>query len=232
MEFATRSTILLDVPANLKTHVVFDQSAFVKIAVKNVINEGTIGLVLTALMILLFLGNVRATISVLLSIPISCLACFIALDHGRQHNQHDGAGWYGACAVSSDRQLRRRAGEHLPAHGDGRTSRRSSAKRRQRGGACGSGRDLRTSIVFFPVILLVGVSKYLFTALALAVVFACFASYVVAMTVVPLFCAKFIRYRSSTCSLRNTDETADTGSRRGYFRAARKAPWKPLPPDG
>jgi multidrug efflux pump subunit AcrB len=49
-----------------------------------------------------------------------------------------------------------------------------------------------TCIVFFPVILLVGVSKYLFTALALAVVLALFASYVVAMTVVPPFCAKFI----------------------------------------
>ena len=43
-----------------KTDVVFDQSTFVKIAVKNVINEGTIGLCLTALMILLFLGNVFA----------------------------------------------------------------------------------------------------------------------------------------------------------------------------
>jgi multidrug efflux pump subunit AcrB len=64
---------LLDVPQALKTAVVFDQSIFVKIAVKNVINEGTIGLCLTALMILLFLGNLRATISVLLSIPISVL---------------------------------------------------------------------------------------------------------------------------------------------------------------
>ena len=49
-----------------------------------------------------------------------------------------------------------------------------------------------TCIVFFPVILLFGVSKYLFTALALAVVLSLFASYFVAMTVVPLFCAKFI----------------------------------------
>jgi multidrug efflux pump subunit AcrB len=49
-----------------------------------------------------------------------------------------------------------------------------------------------TCIVFFPVVLLFGVSKYLFTALALAVVLALFASYMVAMTVVPLFCAKFI----------------------------------------
>jgi multidrug efflux pump subunit AcrB len=49
-----------------------------------------------------------------------------------------------------------------------------------------------TSIVFFPVLLLYGVSKYLFTALASAVVMALFASYAVAMTVVPLFCARFI----------------------------------------
>jgi multidrug efflux pump subunit AcrB len=49
-----------------------------------------------------------------------------------------------------------------------------------------------TAIVFFPVVLLTGVSKYLFTALALALVIALFCSYVVAMTVVPLFCSKFI----------------------------------------
>src|SRR6202140_3470049 len=67
-------TNLLDIPSVLKTSVVFDQSVFVKVAVKNVINEGTIGLCLTALMILLFLGNLKATIAVLLSIPISCLA--------------------------------------------------------------------------------------------------------------------------------------------------------------
>ena len=73
---------LLDIPSVLKTSVVFDQSAFVKIAVKNVINEGTIGLVLTALMILLFLGNVRATIAVLISIPISVLATFLGLNLG------------------------------------------------------------------------------------------------------------------------------------------------------
>ena len=87
-----RSHHLLDVPAGLKTNVVFDQSAFVKIAVKNVINEGTIGLCLTALMILLFLGNLRATVSVLLSIPISCLAAFHCIDLGGKHHQHHGAG--------------------------------------------------------------------------------------------------------------------------------------------
>ena len=52
---------------------------------------------------------------------------------------------------------------------------------------------LTTVVVFFPVTFLYGVSKFLFTALALAVVLSLFASYAVAMTVVPLFCARFIK---------------------------------------
>ncbi|NDF00011.1 MAG: efflux RND transporter permease subunit, partial [Verrucomicrobia bacterium] len=54
---------------------------------------------------------------------------------------------------------------------------------------------LSTIVVFFPVVFLYGVSRYLFTALALAVALAMLASYFVAMTVMPLFCAKFIRRR-------------------------------------
>jgi multidrug efflux pump subunit AcrB len=52
---------------------------------------------------------------------------------------------------------------------------------------------LTTVVVFFPVVFLYGVSRFLFTALALAVVLSLLASYVVAMTVVPLFCAKLIQ---------------------------------------
>ena len=51
---------------------------------------------------------------------------------------------------------------------------------------------LTTIVVFFPVTLLTGVSKFLFSALALAVVLSLAASYLVAMTVVPLFCSRFI----------------------------------------
>jgi multidrug efflux pump subunit AcrB len=52
---------------------------------------------------------------------------------------------------------------------------------------------LTTVVVFFPVTLLYGVSKFLFSALALAVVLSLFASFLVAMTVVPLFCARFMK---------------------------------------
>src|SRR5580704_2906111 len=71
---------LLDVPKQMVASVVFDQSQYVKIAIENVLHEGGMGLALTALMILVFLGSLRGTVSVLLSIPISCLAAFLLLN--------------------------------------------------------------------------------------------------------------------------------------------------------
>ena len=200
---------LLDIPSALKTNVVFDQSAFVKIAVKNVINEGTIGLVLTALMILLFLGNVRATISVLLSIPISCLAAFLALDMG---GGTINTMVLGGLALALSRLIDNSVVvlenifRHLEEGADPKTAAEVGGKEVQLAVLAAT---CATSIVFFPVILLAGVSKYLFTALALAVVLSLFASYIVAMTVVPLFCAKFIRIDPShvhaTISERESD---------------------------
>lgn len=184
---------LLDVPAALKTNVVFDQSVFVKTAVKNVINEGTIGLVLTALMILLFLGNIRATISVLLSIPISVLACFIALNMGASTIN---TMVLGGLALALSRLIDNSVVvlENIFRHMEmGEPPVQASEIGGKEVQLAVLAATCATSIVFFPVILLVGVSKYLFTAMALAVVFALFASYIVAMTVVPLFCAKFIR---------------------------------------
>src|SRR4029077_8124249 len=51
---------------------------------------------------------------------------------------------------------------------------------------------LTTVVVFFPVTFLFGVSKFLFSPLALAVVISLFASYFVAMTVIPLFCSRYL----------------------------------------
>ena len=70
---------LTDVPKQLVAKVVFDQSVFVKKAIENLLHEGGIGLVLTGLMILLFLGSMRATAAVFLSIPLSALAAFLAI---------------------------------------------------------------------------------------------------------------------------------------------------------
>ena len=73
---------LVDVPKTLVPNVVFDQSVFVKTAIENLLHEGAIGLCLTGLMIMVFLGNVRATVAVFLSIPLSALATFLCLSFG------------------------------------------------------------------------------------------------------------------------------------------------------
>ena len=73
---------LLDVPPQLVSRVVFDQSIFVKSAIKNLLLVGAIGLILTGVMIQIFFGNGRATLAVFLSIPLSVLAAFVALSFG------------------------------------------------------------------------------------------------------------------------------------------------------
>src|SRR3984885_6881305 len=70
---------LYDVPSTLQAKVVFDQSRFVKTAIETLVHEGGIGLFLTCLMILIFLGSMRATIAVFFSIPLSLLATFFVL---------------------------------------------------------------------------------------------------------------------------------------------------------
>ena len=71
---------LVDIPPSLKTAVVFDQSVFVKGAIKNLLKEALIGLVLTGLMILLFLGSPRAAGASLLSIPMAILLCLLVMN--------------------------------------------------------------------------------------------------------------------------------------------------------
>src|ERR1700676_4843022 len=73
---------LIDVPKELITAVVFDQSKFVKTAIETLLDEGGIGLFLTTVMILVFLGSIRATVAVFFSIPLSALAAGIALALG------------------------------------------------------------------------------------------------------------------------------------------------------
>jgi multidrug efflux pump subunit AcrB len=78
----TKSKKLVDTPDALRTSVVFDQSEFVKTAIETLLHEGALGLFLTSLMILIFLGSLRATTAVFFSIPLSTLATFLALQLG------------------------------------------------------------------------------------------------------------------------------------------------------
>ena len=184
---------LLDVPPTLTTKVVFDQSLYVKTAISNLGSEGGIGLVLTALMILIFLGNVRATLAVMLSIPLSALAAFLAINaSGGSINTMV----LGGLALAFSRLIDNSVVvlENIFRHLEqGETPEIAAEKGGREVAMPVLAATFTTAIVFFPVVFLYGVSRFLFTALAAAVVFSLFASYAVAMTVVPLFCANFIK---------------------------------------
>jgi multidrug efflux pump subunit AcrB len=199
---------LLDVPKQLIASVVFDQSQFVRSAIENLIHEGAIGLTLTAIMILVFLGSLRATAAVFLSIPLSALAAFIALALG------DGTVnvmILGGLALAFSRLIDNSVVvlENIFRHME---LGESPAVAAERGGSEVQlpvlAATLTTAIVFFPVIFLYGVSRFLFTALALAVVLSLFASYFVAMTVVPLYCARLIKAGEVHAPALDTDAQA------------------------
>jgi multidrug efflux pump subunit AcrB len=183
---------LVDIPSSLKTAVVFDQSVFVKGAIRNLLKEALIGLVLTGLMILLFLGSPRAAGASLLSIPMAILLCLLVMNiFGGTINTM----LLGGIALVLSRlidnsvvvleNIIRFMEEGAPLE-----------KAADEGGTEVSlavlAATVATSIVFFPVFLLDGVSRYLFTDLAFGVVICIFASYFFSMTLVPLFCAKFV----------------------------------------
>jgi len=184
---------LVNIPSSLKTAVVFGQSLFVKSAIKNLIKEPSIGLVLTGIMILVFLGSPRATFAVLLSIPLSALMCLLVMDAlGGSINTTFLGGLALAFSRLIDdsvvvlenifRYMEMGAAPHVAAEkGDGMEVSPAVLAATS-----------TTSIVFFPVTFFAGASKYIFTDLALGVVLSIFASYIFAMTVVPLYCAKLM----------------------------------------
>jgi len=199
---------LLDVPKQLVTKVVFDQSVFVRNAIENLIHEGAIGLLLTGLMILIFLGSMRATIGVFLSIPLSALATFFALSLG---GGTVNTMILGGLALAFSRLIDNSVVvlENIFRHLElGETPEIAAEKGGREVALPVLAATLTTVVVFFPVTFLYGVSRFLFAALALAVVLSLFASYFVAMTVVPLFCARFIKGHQHSAQPSQTEALA------------------------
>jgi hydrophobic/amphiphilic exporter-1 (mainly G- bacteria), HAE1 family len=214
---------LYDIPKQLMATVVFDQSAFVKEAIKTLLHEGLIGLLLTSLMILVFLGSFRATTAVFLSIPLSALATFVILNiSGSTINTMILGGLALAFSRIIDNSVI--SLENIYRHLEMGAAPVAAA---EDGGNEVSlavlAATLTTVVVFFPVTFLYGVSKFLFSALALAVVISLFASYFVAMTVIPLFCSRFLKAVPHAANEKrdgenNEEHDAEAGSATGASR--------------
>jgi len=184
---------LRDIPSQLKTSVVFDQSVFVKQAISTVLREGGIGIVLTGAMIFVFLGSFRATVAVFLSIPISVMITFFVLhtmDKSIDAMVLSGLALAFSRLIDNSVVVIENVYRHLEL---GAEPRAAAEKGTNEVALAVLAITLVAVVVFFPVTFLFGVSQFLFSALALGVVIALFASYYVAVTVIPLFCANFLK---------------------------------------
>jgi multidrug efflux pump subunit AcrB len=189
---AALSSILERLPTGFNLGVVMDQSVYVRRAISSLVHEGVLGAGLAAVMILVFIGDLRSTLLTAFAIPLSILAAFIGLSFtGHSVN----AMTLGGLALAVGRLV-----------DDAIVVLENTDRHRQLGkpGAAAAleaaaevsmpvlAATLTTVVVFFPVVFLTGIGRFLFTPLALAVAFSIGASYVIAMTVVPVYCARFL----------------------------------------
>jgi multidrug efflux pump subunit AcrB len=172
-------------PPELKVRELFDQSLFVRASISGVVKEAVTAAVLTGLMILLFLGSWRSTVIVCISIPLSILTSLIILNlMGQTINVMTLGGLALAVGILVDDATVEIENTH-----------RNLAMKKPLVRAVLDGAQqiaipafvstLSICIVFAPVLLLTGAAKYLFTPLALAVVYAMLASYMLSRTLIP-----------------------------------------------
>ena len=173
-------------PKDVVLTPLFDQSVFVRASLVGVVREGAIAAGLTALMILLFLGNWRLTLIVMLSIPTSILVALVAMYFmGQTLNTMTLGGFALAVGILVDNSTV--VIENIERHrAEGASLTDGIVNGATEIGIPTLLSTLSICIVFIPVFLLSGVAKYLFSPLSLAVLLSLLASLVLSFTVVPV----------------------------------------------
>ncbi len=173
--------------------VVMDQSFFVRESIRNLVYEAALGALLAAALVLVFLGSYRPMLVVLTSLPLACLGAFIGLYFtGESLNAMTLGGLALAVGLLIDQSIV--VIENTERH----LSLGKSAAEAARDGALEVAQPLliitvTLAVVFFPVVFLTGIGKFLFTPLAKTVILALGTSYVLALTLVPVCAARFLR---------------------------------------
>ncbi|HEY1585808.1 MAG TPA: efflux RND transporter permease subunit [Polyangia bacterium] len=185
---ATREALPLikqTAPEGLELKIDFDQSLFVRGAIKSVLREGVISSILVSLMIGLFLGSWRSMVIVCTSIPLAIFSAIIGLHlWGHTINIMTLGGLSLAIGMLVDDATVEVENIHRN-RGMGKPLTRAILDGASQIATPAIVATLSICIVFFPVVLLVGPAKFLFVPLALAVVLAMLASYLLSRTLVP-----------------------------------------------
>jgi multidrug efflux pump subunit AcrB len=183
--------IAAGLPPELDIKKMLDQSVFVRASISGVIREAVIAACLTAIMILVFLGSWRSTIIIAVSIPLSILTSIIVLSAlGETINIMTLGGLALAVGILVDDATV--AIENINTHLEaGKELEPAILEGAQQIAIPAFVSTLCICIVFVPMFFLTGVARYLFVPMALAVVFAMLASYVLSRTLVPTM-AKYL----------------------------------------
>lgn len=185
--------IMSTVPKELKVNLLFDQSVFVRAAINGVMIEALIAACLTAAMILLFLGSWRSTLIVTISIPLSILCSIIMLSLlGQTLNVMTLGGLALAVGILVDDATVEIENIHRNL-GQGKALKQAILDGAQQIAVPAFVSTLAICIVFVPVVFLSGAAKSMFTPLAMAVVFAMLASYLLSRTLIPTMVMYLLR---------------------------------------
>ncbi len=185
--------VMATLPKELKVNLLFDQSIFVRSAINGVMVEALIAACLTAAMILLFLGSWRSTLIVTISIPLSILCSIIVLNLlGQTLNVMTLGGLALAVGILVDDATVEIENIHRNL-GQGKALREAILDGAQQIAVPAFVSTLAICIVFVPVVFLTGAAKSMFTPLAMAVVFAMMASYLLSRTLVPTMVLYLLR---------------------------------------
>jgi multidrug efflux pump subunit AcrB len=204
--------ILSGLPPELDVKEFADQSLFVRAAVNGVVKEGVIAALLTALMILLFLGSWRSTFIIALSIPLSILSSLVLLSAlGETINLMTLGGLALAVGILVDDATVTIENIHRQME-MGKPTVPAILAGAQEIALPALVSTLCICIVFVPMFFLTGVSRYLFVPLAEAVVFAMLASYALSRTLIPTLVMWFYR------NIEYSGHTADPGTVSAWLR--------------
>jgi multidrug efflux pump subunit AcrB len=177
--------------------VVMDQSVYVRQAIRNLVQEASLGFLLAAAMVFIFLGSARPTAIVLIALPLAVLGALIGLYFTHETlNAMTLGGIAVVIGLLIDESIvvLENTARHLDLGAPPREAALVGASEVMRPLTIVT---ITISVVFFPIIFISGIGKFLFTPLAKSVVFAIWTSRLLASTLVPVCAARFFKHRAT-----------------------------------
>ncbi|MBS1902518.1 MAG: efflux RND transporter permease subunit [Bacteroidetes bacterium] len=208
-------------PNGLDLSIDFDQSVFVRSAIDSVLREGVIAAILVSIMILFFLGSWRSVIIVCTSIPLAIMVGVIGLNlTGNSLNIMTLGGLSLAIGMLVDDATVEVENIHRNSN-MGKPLTVAILDGAQQIAVPAIMATLSICIVFFPVVLLTGPSKFLFTPMALSVVISMIASYLLSRTLVPTLARMLMKsehHHGETYKHKNVWSRINDARERGFDR--------------